>query len=140
MASYRLPDSILEAPELDFGGSWVDFFRILCIVFQESPPRIPPAIDTANNAKMLKGLRRLTICRVQTPRVRPRRSVLSQWPRPKRVGGGGPPRGVTIRRPPLGGAQRVRSQENLSNLNAKPDQLQMPNLITLSPGCPYTPL
>ena len=45
---------------------------------------------------MLKRLRRLTIFKVQTPRVQSRRPILSQWPGQKRVGGGGPPRGVTI--------------------------------------------
>ena len=28
MASWRAPGSILEAPGLDFGGSWVDFSEI----------------------------------------------------------------------------------------------------------------
>ena len=45
---------------------------------------------------MLKKLKRPTFFRVHTPRVRPRRAILPPWAGQKRVGGGGPPRGVTI--------------------------------------------
>ena len=105
-------NGVLEDPRLDFGGFQARFWRprgsildslgsifskFLHCFFQVSPPRIPPAIYNAKNAKMLKRLRRQTIFRVQTPRVRPRRSVLLQWLGPKRVGGGGPPQGVTIK-------------------------------------------
>ena len=50
--------------------------------------------------KMLKMQRMPTVFEVQTPLVQPRKPILSQWPRQKKVGGGGPPQGVTIRRPP----------------------------------------
>ena len=47
--------------------------------------------------KMLKLLRMPTIFEVQTTWVRSRTLILPQWPRQKKVGGGGPPRGVTIK-------------------------------------------
>ena len=43
--------------------------------------------------KRLKRLRRLTIFKVPTTRVPLQRPVLSQWPGPKKVGGGAPPPG-----------------------------------------------
>ena len=47
--------------------------------------------------KMPKGLTGPTFFEVQAPRVRLQRLVLPPWAGQKRVGGGGPPRGVTIR-------------------------------------------
>ena len=46
--------------------------------------------------KMPKGLTGPTFFEVQAPRVRLQRLVLPPWTGQKRVGGGGPPRGVTI--------------------------------------------
>ena len=111
-------NSILEAPRLDVGVSktgfqrffrifWEGFFQVSnnnnnrhfsksskkCLLksfFQVKPPKMPKRL------KMLKRLKRLTFFRVHTPRVRPRRAILPPWAGQKRVGGGGPPPGVTI--------------------------------------------
>ena len=60
---------------------------------------MPPEIYNAKNAKKATRLRRLTFFGVHTPRVRPRRAILPPWAGLKRVGGGVPPRGVTIKLP-----------------------------------------
>ena len=57
--------------------------------------------------KCKKRPRRMTTFKVLAARVRPRRPK-----GPKRVGGGGPPRGVTIRRPPKVCQQRARLMTN----------------------------
>ena len=61
--------------------------------------------------KMLKMLRRQTIIEVQTPRVQPRRPILLPWAGQEKVGGGGPPRGVTIK-------LNFNSNSNLSSSSA----------------------
>ena len=60
---------------------------------------MPPEIYNAKNAKKATRLRRLTFFGVHTPRVQPRRAILPPQAWLKRVGGGGPPRGVTIKLP-----------------------------------------
>ena len=51
--------------------------------------------------KKATRLRRPTFFRVHTPRVRPHRAILPAWAGQKRVGGGGSPRGVTIKLPDI---------------------------------------
>ena len=111
MAAWRVlasmleaPGWILEVPKLDFGASqgeleqdfhvFLESFLHEILLKRLNMPKMPKM------PKMLKMLKRPTIFKVQTPRVRPRRPILPQRPGQKRVGGGGPPRGVTIRRPP----------------------------------------
>ena len=119
MLSWKAQVSILEVLGLDFGVSkagfqrifrifWEGFFQVSnnnnnrdfsksskkCLLksfFQVNPPKMPKRL------KMLKKLKRPTFFRVHTPRVRPRRAILPPWAGKKRVGGGGPPRGVTIK-------------------------------------------
>ena len=76
--------------------------------------------------KMLKMLRRQTIIEVQTPRVQPRRPILLPWAGQEKVGGGGPPRGVTIRRPPLGEQGVLDRRPN--RFQIRQDRSQMANL------------
>ena len=73
---------------------------------------MPPKIYNAKNAKKAKKAKRPTFFKAQTPRVRPRRPILPPWAGQKRVGGGGPPRGVTIRRPPKVCQRRAERKSN----------------------------
>ena len=66
--------------------------------FWKDSPRKPAknaknAKDAKNATKSAKKANRF---RNSNPWIQPRRPILSQWPRQKKVGGGGPPQGVTI--------------------------------------------
>ena len=60
---------------------------------------MPPKIYNVKNAKKAKKAKKPIFFKAQTPRVRPRRPILPPWAGQKWVGGGGPPRGVTIKLP-----------------------------------------
>ena len=124
MASWRPPGSILEAPGLDFGGFWKRFFEI----FDRFWVRFFEVVALQTKCQECQESQE----RRERPdcKILPLNALSQVW-----VGGGVPPRGSSIRRPTVGGAKRVGPEVNSSKV-----QLQMPNLITLSPGCLYTPL
>ena len=86
--------------------------------FEVIPPRIPPEIYNAKNAKNdknakhAKNAKNANHFRNANPGVQSRRPILSQWPGHKWGGGGGPPRGVSIRRPPKVCQRRARLISN----------------------------
>ena len=92
---------ILEAPKLDFGASKAgfeqDFHVFLESFLHEILLKRLNMSKMLKMPKMLKMLRRPTMFEVQTPRVQPRRPILLPWAGQEKVGGGGPPRGVTIK-------------------------------------------
>ena len=66
--------------------------------------------------KMLKRLRRPTFFRVHAPRVQPRRAILPPQAWLKRVGGGGPPRGVSIKLPDVESKVEIKLKRRLKNV------------------------
>ena len=58
---------------------------------------MPPKIY---NAKKAKKAKKPNLLQGASQRAWPQRLILPPWPRQKKVGGGGPPLGVSIRRPP----------------------------------------
>ena len=83
MVSWRLPDAILKAPGLDFGGSWDEFFEILGFLATKLRELI------SNLPLKLRG------SGLEARVARSSYSNLKLQPRfPKRVGGGDPPPGV----------------------------------------------
>ena len=87
---------------------------------------MPPKIFNAKKAKRAKKAKKANLLQDATPRVRPRRLILPPWAWQKRVGGGGPPRGVTIRRPPLGEQGVLDRRPN--RFQIRQDRSQMANL------------
>ena len=88
---------ILEAPKLDFGASKAGFEQDFNVFLESFLHEILlTRLKLPKMQKMLKMLRTLTIFEVQTPRVRPRRLILLPWAGQEKVGGGGPPRKITI--------------------------------------------
>ena len=59
------------------------------------PPKIYNA-KNAKNAKKAKKAKKPNLLQGASRRARPQRLILPPWPRQKRVGGGGPPLGVSI--------------------------------------------
>ena len=57
---------------------------------------MPPKIYNAKNAKKAKKAKKPNLLQGASQRARPQRLILPPWPRQKRVGGGGPPQGVSI--------------------------------------------
>ena len=104
MASWRAPGSISEAPGLDFGGSWDEFFEILGFLAKKMRELI------SNLPLKLRG----SSLRLQLPvHLTPTSNFGHDFPE-GRVGGGVPPRGSSIRRPTVGGPRRVRHKVDLS--------------------------
>ena len=62
------------------------------------PPKIYNAKNakTAKNAKKAKKAKKPNLLQGASQRARPQRLILPPWPRQKRVGGGGPPLGVSM--------------------------------------------
>ena len=83
MPSWKAPGSISEAPGLDFGGSWDEFFEILGVLagkLRELISNLPLQLRSSS---------------LEAPVARSSYSNLKLQPRfPKRVGGGDPPPGV----------------------------------------------
>ena len=118
MTSWRAPGSILEAPGLDFGGSWVDFSEIFG---QKNHKRQKPA----------KKGHRSQICQ----------TAKGGWAAVV------PPRGVSIRRPPkvceacwitITIACQIRQDQSTKRESKRPSSLCMPRFLFpslfLSPG------
>ena len=124
MASWRAPGSILEAPGLDFGGSWDEFFEILGFwakKMRELISNLPLKLRTSS-------------WKLQLPlHLTPTSNFNHDFPE-GRVGGGAPPGGLQS------AAHRMCAKRVGPEANSSKVQLQMPHLITLSPGCLYTPL
>ena len=91
----------MEAPKLDFGASkagfeqdfhvFVESFLHEILLKRLNMPKMPKMLKNAKNAKKANHLQGAM------PRVRPRRLILLPWAGQEKVGGGGPPRGVTIK-------------------------------------------
>ena len=124
MASWRPLDTILEALGLDFGGFWDDFSKFSTI-FGCVSSKWSLYKQNAENAKKAKNAKN-----AQPAQILPLNALSQVW-----VGGGVPPQGV-FNPPPTEGVRSVPNPE----VNSSKVQLQMPNLITLSPGCLDTPL
>ena len=80
---------ILEAPGLDFGGSDLSFFKIFVVfgrVCRELAENLPRSCAACGRLS--------SIATLLWPRTVGPRSSEGGW------GGGGPPQGVSIRRPP----------------------------------------
>ena len=138
MASWRPHGSILVALGLDVGGPGPRFWRVLGTIFRKFRPFLGSFLRSGRFTDKMPRMPR----KPRTPRTPSQHKSFPSMPGAKCGWAAvSPPRGSSIRRPP----KVVRSVSNpgyinSSNLNAKPDQLQMPNLITLSPGCLDTPL
>ena len=86
IAFWRAPGSILEAPGLDFGGSRIDFFKIFACFWPFGPRTCQELVESHDAC--------LERCSSEAVRSVEGRD-LTKW-----VGGGVPPGGSSIRRPP----------------------------------------
>ena len=90
-----IKNGVLEASKLRFGGSGHRFGRVREPIFRDFEP---PGTKTAGTDFELEA--KAAQFQLGARVGQSRRPILSQWPGHKWVGGGGPPRGVSIRRPP----------------------------------------